>query len=145
MGGMSDERCMEEAVDRAHTRHTTVQDLLASVECDTRVAILAALYESRDDVSKLAARTGIPLSLLSNHLRVLRNSGLVTFDENGQRRIYHLSTRAQTTWSESRLTFMLVASDGSNLALSFPRASHLGRSIEAMIGWPRGWFEEQRR
>lgn len=135
MNSAYNEPLVDAPVVKSPVRHTTVQDLLASVECDTRIAIMAALHDSHDDVSKLATRLGLPVSLLSNHLRVLRNAELVGFHGDGQRRIYHLSGRAQTTWSDGRLTLMLVAGDGSNLALSFPRASHLGQAIEAMTGW----------
>ncbi len=56
-----------------------------------RLAILRALIEAPRNVTELAAATGLSQSNASNHLRCLRDCGLVNVDAQGRFAWYSLS------------------------------------------------------
>ena len=66
-------------------------ELCAGISDPNRIAILYALSESPSNVSDLTARLRLPQSTVSRHLRILRNSGLVTFERRGREVVYELS------------------------------------------------------
>ncbi|GAA1653045.1 ArsR/SmtB family transcription factor [Actinoplanes couchii] len=57
----------------------------------TRRRILDALRVEPHDVNALIALLGVSQSLVSKHLRVLREAGAVTADTDGRRRVYRLA------------------------------------------------------
>lgn len=57
----------------------------------TRLGILLALFEKPDNVSSLTERFAIEQSLLSHHLRVLRDAALVTTERRGKCVYYALA------------------------------------------------------
>jgi DNA-binding transcriptional ArsR family regulator len=78
----------------------------------TRRAIFERLVERPSPVGELAA--GLPVSrpAVSQHLRVLKDSGLVTETAAGTRRIYHIDPRgvgAMRDWLDAHWTVGLDA------------------------------------
>ena len=61
----------------------------------TRLAILRRLMESPCHVGEINAAIQIEQSLLSHHLRVLRESGLVTSRRDGKAVLYDLAESAR--------------------------------------------------
>jgi len=59
----------------------------------TRRAILDRLRESESDVGALVSTLDLPQPLVSKHLRVLREAGLVEAVVAGKRRVYRLADR----------------------------------------------------
>lgn len=59
----------------------------------TRRALLARLRNGPATVGALAATVPVSRPAVSQHLRVLRASGLVDFDEQGTRNVYRLDAR----------------------------------------------------
>jgi len=59
----------------------------------TRRAILDRLHLGDCDVSGLVRATGLSQPLVSKHLRVLRDAGVVEVRVAGKRRVYRLSDR----------------------------------------------------
>lgn len=57
----------------------------------TRVQLLMALRDASDYPAELAERLGVTRQNLSNHLTVLRSSGLVTVVAEGRRSRYRLA------------------------------------------------------
>lgn len=55
-----------------------------------RREILALLRERPRDVGELTRRLGVSQPAVSQHLRTLRETGLVSVERDGTRRIYHL-------------------------------------------------------
>lgn len=66
-------------------------DALAALSDPTRRAIVEALRDAPQPVGVLASRFPISRPAVSQHLRVLSDSGLVACDCAGTRRIYRLS------------------------------------------------------
>ena len=56
----------------------------------TRREILDALRDGEQPVNALVSRLALSQPLVSKHLRVLRDAGLVAVRPDGQRRYYHL-------------------------------------------------------
>lgn len=65
-------------------------DVFAVVADGTRRSILALLRTGDRPVGQLVDELGIPQPTVSKHLRVLRESGLVTMRAEGQKRFYAL-------------------------------------------------------
>lgn len=59
----------------------------------TRRAIFEALPQAPRAVGELAELTGVTSSAVSQHLRVLRDAGLVMMRPDGNRRLYSLDPR----------------------------------------------------
>ena len=57
----------------------------------TRLQVVRALMGGPRHVGDLAAQLGVEQSLLSHHLRVLREAGLVTGERDGKAVLYHLA------------------------------------------------------
>ena len=66
-------------------------ELCSGISDPNRIAILYALSERPSNVTDLTSRLRLPQSTVSRHLRILRNSGLVTFERRGREVIYDLS------------------------------------------------------
>lgn len=90
----------------------------------TRRAIVTSLAHRAQAVGELAA--GLPISrpAVSQHLKVLRNSGLVSERAEGTRRIYRLNPVAvaalrdqlDTFWSRALTGYAAVVDDADNVA-----------------------------
>jgi DNA-binding transcriptional ArsR family regulator len=65
--------------------------LLSNAE---RLRLLTLLHEGDKDVSTLQQAAGISISSVSQHLKSLREAGLVSFRQQGKFRIYRLATPA---------------------------------------------------
>lgn len=65
-----------------------VAEILRLMGEPSRLRILLACLESPGAVGELAARVGIPRSLVSHHLRLLRASRLLRAEKSGKHVIY---------------------------------------------------------
>jgi len=59
-----------------------------------RLAILLAVAEQDRSVTELTAATGLPQTLVSHHLKSLRDNGLVTVTAQGRSNVYSLCCAA---------------------------------------------------
>jgi ArsR family transcriptional regulator len=66
-------------------------ELCSGISDPNRIAILYALSERPSNVTDLTTRLRLPQSTVSRHLRILRNSGLVSFERRGREVVYELS------------------------------------------------------
>ena len=66
---------------------------IAALADDTRLHIIELLAEREWSVGELVARFSLSQPAISQHLKVLRDAGLVTVRPQGQRRLYGLDTR----------------------------------------------------
>ncbi len=66
--------------------------LLRAIANETRLKIIVRLYEGPCNVSELVELTKVDQSTISKHLAVLRNSGIVEDQRQGNKVIYHLVT-----------------------------------------------------
>jgi DNA-binding transcriptional ArsR family regulator len=64
---------------------------LAALSDPTRARIVEALAERERTAGEIVRLFPISQPAVSQHLRVLRDSGLVTIEKAAQRRIYHLN------------------------------------------------------
>jgi DNA-binding transcriptional ArsR family regulator len=60
---------------------------------DTRTGIIAALADRPHSVSEIVSLFDVSQPAISQHLRVLRDAGLVSVQPAGRSRIYHLDPR----------------------------------------------------
>jgi len=75
-------------------RAATTTDAFNAVAEPRRRQILDEIAADELSVSELVRRLGLPQPLVSKHLRVLRETGLVTARDDGRQRLYRLSGRA---------------------------------------------------
>ncbi|MCG6956058.1 MAG: metalloregulator ArsR/SmtB family transcription factor [Gemmatimonadetes bacterium] len=73
---------------------TLLLPILQALADENRLRILDALREGERCVCVLQERVGVSQSLLSHHLRVLRDAGVVTDRKEGRWVHYSLSQRA---------------------------------------------------
>ncbi len=66
----------------------------------TRLAILEQLMEQSKHVSDFGAELQIEQSLLSHHLKILREAGLVTSKRDGKSVLYSIAPEAKTSTSK---------------------------------------------
>jgi DNA-binding transcriptional ArsR family regulator len=71
--------------------HTVFVDQFTVIADGTRRRILDRLRVGESDVSGLIEALGSPQPLVSKHLRVLREAGVVTAAVAGNRRVYRLA------------------------------------------------------
>lgn len=62
---------------------------------DTRLAVVEALIAESQPVRELAHRLGVEQSLLSHHLRILRDANLVTTERAGKHIHYQLAPQVK--------------------------------------------------
>jgi DNA-binding transcriptional ArsR family regulator len=72
-----------EAMDDLATTLRTLAD-------ETRLRILTLLTEGDATVNEIAARLDLPQPRVSSHLAILRDAGLVTTEQSGRQRTYHV-------------------------------------------------------
>lgn len=70
-------------------------ELLKVLADETRLAVMRALMDGPKHVSQINERLQVEQSLLSHHLRVLRESGLVTSRRDGKAVLYSLAPELQ--------------------------------------------------
>jgi DNA-binding transcriptional ArsR family regulator len=83
----------------------------------TRRAIVSRLAEGPQAVGQLAAQLPVTRSAVSQHLKILKNAGLVSEHAVGTRRIYRLNPAAvaalrdqlDTFWQRALASYMEVA------------------------------------
>jgi len=68
---------------------------------DTRVRILQLLQQQPFCVNALAARLEVTHSAVSQHLRILRNAGLVTAEKRGYWVHYRLNEDTTRRWRDA--------------------------------------------
>lgn len=71
----------------------TTPDVFAALSNTTRRELLDLLHERPHAVNELAEHFDMRRPSLSEHLKVLREAGLVAFGQQGRQRIYHLDPR----------------------------------------------------
>jgi DNA-binding transcriptional ArsR family regulator len=86
----------------------------------TRRAIVASLAEGPRAVGELAAGLPVSRSAVSQHLKVLKDAGLVTEQAAGTRRIYRLDPAAVAALRDQLDTFWRRALDGYEDAVEKP-------------------------
>jgi DNA-binding transcriptional ArsR family regulator len=83
-----------------------VQPLLDALADPVRFEIVGLLAERERTVGELVARFPISGPAISRHLRVLRESGIATYRQDAQRRLYALnpqSVEAIQGWAQQLL------------------------------------------
>jgi DNA-binding transcriptional ArsR family regulator len=88
----------------------------------TRRAIVASLADRPHSVGELAAQLPVSRPAVSQHLKVLKDAGLVTEHQEGTRRIYQLNPVAlaalrdqlDTYWRRALTSYAEVVSDGTH-------------------------------
>ena len=71
----------------------TYEWVLSALSDPTRRRILSLLRDGPKTVGALAGRLPVSQPAVSQHLKVLREAGLVRAEKRGVRRIYHLETQ----------------------------------------------------
>ena len=70
---------------------TEVAEIIKALSHPHRLMIVAHLRESEANVSELTAKLGLPQSLVSQQLRILRMAGLVAFSRKSGFAVYRLA------------------------------------------------------
>jgi len=76
------------------TKAARVAEVLKAVAHPLRLRIVATLCAGADHVNALAARLGTPQPIVSQHLRILRNQGLVKVSRGGGFSTYRIAEPA---------------------------------------------------
>ncbi len=101
---------------------TTFADVHAALGCSTRMSILISLSRGPLDVSTISSRLGLTMSLLSNHLKILRMTGVVDYNIQKDRHLYYIRPDMQVAVNGS-VDVRLLADDGSLLNALVPGTS----------------------
>ena len=70
---------------------TSVVSLLRVLADPTRLRVLALLSQAELSVGEIARSLAMGQSRVSNHLKVLREAGLIEVERDGRRRLYRLN------------------------------------------------------
>src|SRR5882724_7008574 len=73
------------------SRPQATSDVFQAIADPTRRALLDALREGEKPVMELASQFDVTLSAVSQHIRVLREAGLVAVRKSGRERYYALN------------------------------------------------------
>jgi len=76
----------------------TTARVFGALSAETRVRILQLLKERALCVNALAERLGVTSAAVSQHLRILRDAGLVTPDKRGYYVHYALNEETLAAW-----------------------------------------------
>lgn len=82
-------RQKEEAVDSKALRCAV--DILKAVAHPVRLGVVALLYQQPRNVGEISEKLDVGQSTVSQHLRVLRMSGLVDVEREGAHAVYHIT------------------------------------------------------
>ncbi|HLK56863.1 MAG TPA: metalloregulator ArsR/SmtB family transcription factor [Chthonomonadaceae bacterium] len=82
------------------SRHQATHDVFAAIADPTRRAILQRLGAGEQPVMALAEQFDVTLSAISQHIRILREVGLVLVRKEGRERIYRLNAAPLQTVAE---------------------------------------------
>jgi DNA-binding transcriptional ArsR family regulator len=93
----------------------------------TRLAIVACLAEGPQAVGKLAAGLPVTRSAVSQHLKILKDAGLVEDVAEGTRRIYRLNPVALAALRDQLDTYWQRALAGYAQAAEAPSTDTRGR------------------
>ncbi len=80
-------RTLEAEINQLHA------EICAGLADPTRIMILYALAQSPRNVTELCNELGMPQPLISRHLKVLRERGMVTGERRGTVIVYSLADR----------------------------------------------------
>ena len=64
---------------------------------ETRLAVVEQLLDGSKHVGEINEALGVEQTLLSHHLRVLRDAGIVTSQRDGKQVLYSLATNVQSS------------------------------------------------
>ena len=78
------------------TAHPFREDVYRAIADPTRRAMLVLLAQSDKSVQELAQPFSMTQPAVSQHLKVLRDAGLVSVSRNGRQRLYHVETAPLT-------------------------------------------------
>lgn len=78
-----------------HSESTDCASLLKVLADPTRLAIVEQLMDGPRHVGEVNRVLGVEQTLLSHHLRVLREAGLVTAEREGKALLYQLAPEVQ--------------------------------------------------
>ncbi len=95
-------------------------DAWAALADPTRHAIVASLAEGPQAVGQLAAALPVTRSAVSQHLKVLKDAGLVSERAEGTRRIYRLNPAAVAALRDQLDTYWQRALSGYADAVEGP-------------------------
>lgn len=84
-----------EIVDQPAKEAGACAALLKVLADETRLAVVEQLLDGPKHVGEMNATLAIEPSLLSHHLKVLREAGLVTSQRDGKQVLYRLADRVQ--------------------------------------------------
>lgn len=76
------------------SRHDAAADVFTAIADPTRRTILRLLGSGEQPVMALAEQFEVSLSAISQHIRILREAGLVTVRKAGRERVYRLNPAA---------------------------------------------------
>lgn len=71
-------------------------DLLKVLADETRLAVVRRLMEGAKHVGEINADLGVERTLLSHHLKVLREAGIVEAERDGKAVLYRLSPHIES-------------------------------------------------
>lgn len=94
----------------------TCADVMKVLSDDTRFAVIKLLLEGPRQVHEINAELNVEPTLLSHHLRSLREAGLVVSTRDGKALIYELAPGIAQSGRRRRLNFGCCE-------LRFPRTS----------------------
>lgn len=79
---------------RPAVRASQIAPVLKALSDERRLTILLAVADRRSSVTELVAATGMGQTLVSHHLKSLRDNGLVTATPVGRSNVYSLCCEA---------------------------------------------------
>jgi len=82
-------------IDPASGSGPTCAQLLKVLADETRLAVMERLLEGPMHVGEINETLGVEQSLLSHHLKVLREAGMVTAERDGKQVLYALAKSVQ--------------------------------------------------
>jgi len=66
-------------------------EMLKALAHSTRLAIIDGLLKNECNVAQIQKKLGLPQSTISQHLRVLRNYGIIKARQEGAKRCYQVA------------------------------------------------------
>lgn len=82
-------------IDSPHADSATCASILKVLADETRLAVIEQLLDGPKHVGEINESLEVEQSLLSHHLKVLRDAGLVTSSREGKQVLYELDKSVQ--------------------------------------------------